>query len=360
MQNRFSKRVVFYVSVTLLATLTALTLIWLEDRQTFEFLSFTRTELQSLSTLEGLRNSLGTTLDGQRSKQAQSLRFVREQVEQIKRLGHHGKLILDPQLDIFYLAYLCTLKLPERALAQAELVVLAKPGLDLAGRVLFLRQLLIDQLQEEARALELALDHNEGVQAESLRSLQRERNAYLMAFRPEAPKSLRTLVDSERRFWALCQQLLESTLKRREENLVHQRFLRQSLVLGILIFAATVGWLLLRRDSSAALRVSEQNYRTLYDSIPIPAFVCELKGQRILSANPAAAQLLELPLSSLIGMNISDFVPEEQRHRFLVELQRRDTQKEIRELQKAKGAKGRQMIVEVYARYIEIQGKGCT
>ncbi len=67
-----------------------------------------------------------------------------------------------------------------------------------------------------------------------------------------------------------------------------------------------------RKKAEAALRESEQRFRDLFESSPDAIFVEDFDG-KVLDVNPAACELHGLPREHLIGRNVADLVPEDQR-----------------------------------------------
>jgi len=63
-------------------------------------------------------------------------------------------------------------------------------------------------------------------------------------------------------------------------------------------------------EAEAALRASEEQYRTLVEAAPDAIMTVDPDG-RILSVNAAMARRLDRPSESLIGMRLSDLMPEE-------------------------------------------------
>ena len=68
-----------------------------------------------------------------------------------------------------------------------------------------------------------------------------------------------------------------------------------------------------KRRTQAALRASEERYRSLFHGTQAINLLIDFNG-RILHANTAAAQTLECPLDELIGRNGYEFIVPEQRH----------------------------------------------
>ena len=67
-----------------------------------------------------------------------------------------------------------------------------------------------------------------------------------------------------------------------------------------------------RRRAQAAIEQSERRFRALFEASPDAIFVEDLEGN-VLDVNPAACRLHDLPRAQLIGRNVRDLVPEDQR-----------------------------------------------
>ncbi|HTA17173.1 MAG TPA: hypothetical protein VK786_05465, partial [bacterium] len=236
--------------MVLVAT-TGLIVAWLSDRETATFLGTTRTELAALAPLDNLRSAIAASLEDQLSDQAtpiappqQSVESCRSWVDQIKGYGQSQKLILDPQSDIYQWAYLSTVKLPERLLAEAELAALERRPKAGGERGRFLVETLAEQLKEESRALDLALRNPNGPESEALMNADAARQVDLAVYRPGHIGQLRTLAQQDLAFWGLCDQALESALGAREAALTREDRLRRGQVLGVLALAFGAGWFL--------------------------------------------------------------------------------------------------------------------
>jgi PAS domain S-box-containing protein len=67
-----------------------------------------------------------------------------------------------------------------------------------------------------------------------------------------------------------------------------------------------------RRRAQAAVEQSERRFRALFEASPDAIFVEDLEGN-VLDVNPAACRLHDLKREQLIGRNVRDLVPEDQR-----------------------------------------------
>ena len=111
------------------------------------------------------------------------------------------------------------------------------------------------------------------------------------------------------------------------------------------------------QELAQALQAASRNYQTLYEAIPIPAFVYDLSTRSFTNANPAAAALLGLSAEKLVGMSLIDFIPQELREAFIADLKRRDPRAYTHDYQRIQDHAGRLLDVEVHARYIELDEK---
>ncbi len=69
-----------------------------------------------------------------------------------------------------------------------------------------------------------------------------------------------------------------------------------------------------QKETVHALKISEANFQTLFDSSPDAIFVEDNNGN-VLNANPKASELHGIPVEKLIGMNAVELVPEELKSR---------------------------------------------
>jgi PAS domain S-box-containing protein len=67
-----------------------------------------------------------------------------------------------------------------------------------------------------------------------------------------------------------------------------------------------------RRRAQAAVEQSERRFRALFEASPDAIFVEDLEGN-VLDVNPAACRLHDLKREQLVGRNVRDLVPEDQR-----------------------------------------------
>jgi PAS domain S-box-containing protein len=67
-----------------------------------------------------------------------------------------------------------------------------------------------------------------------------------------------------------------------------------------------------RRRAQAAMEQSERRFRALFEASPDAIFVEDLEGN-VLDVNPAACRLHDLKREQLVGRNVRDLVPEDQR-----------------------------------------------
>jgi PAS domain S-box-containing protein len=365
--RNFSRAQALFASL-LLALGIALPLAWLLDDSSRQALAVGAQEQQALHLMDMVRQEMGSAeedlLSGEGMKPvdaAQLLQRAQSQMAQAKEAGNSSHLILDPQLDIYYLSYLSTVKLPERLGLTVELADWERQGKGKSLRGSFLRESLLGAWQEETRALDLALDGDAAAGAQTLHDQDHERRERLDDYRLGQPLALRELARADLRFWQLCDQRLDQALTLRQQLQRDTRRLRLGLGAALLLLLETVGWLLQRRltrqEVLSAQVQGAENYKTLYQAIPEPAFVYDLENRRFTNANPAAAQLLEMSAEDLVGMSLAAFIPAERRESFIADLKRRDPRAESREMQHIQTHRGRLLDVEVIARYIELEGR---
>ncbi len=78
-----------------------------------------------------------------------------------------------------------------------------------------------------------------------------------------------------------------------------------------------------RRAMERAIRESEQHFRTVAESHPVPVAIVNLEDGRILHASQAFAELFRMPLEKLAGFNVAGFYADPgQRAELLEELRR--------------------------------------
>jgi two-component system sporulation sensor kinase A len=347
---------------------TGFVVAWLLNRDTASFLDVTRTEIAALPPLENLRSAIGAALEDQLSDQArpmadpaQSVESCRAWVDQIKDYGQSQKLILDPQLDIYHWAYLATVKLPERLLAEAELAALERRSRAGGARGRFLAETLTDQLKEETRALNLALGNTGGPESDALRNADAMRQVGLAVYEPGRRASLRNLVEQDLAFWQLCSQAMETDLRVREAALVRQDRFRRAEVLLVLALAFAAGWFLIRlammEDIAQAIDASGRNYRILFDGLPVAAFVYDPATVRYVAANPAAEALFGVASDRLVGMELATFVPPEGSEIFASDIRATVAGTASHYSRFILDRAGRRRRVEVSGRHIEMDGR---
>jgi two-component system sporulation sensor kinase A len=362
-----SRAELLFISLLLVAG-TAVPLAWLLDQDTRQELALGVQEEQALHLIEMARQELRSAGEDFLSGEAlspvdatQMLQKAQAQVTEAKQAGHQSHLILDPQLNIYHLSYLSTVKLPERVSQAVELAYWERKSKGLGPRALFLRQSLEENWQEETRALDLALEDDPSPAARLLRDQDRERRERLDAYNSGQPLRLRELIRDDLRFWELCDQRLDQALVLRQDRLRSSRHLRLGLGLALLLLLEAAGWLLQRRlmrqEVASAHALGAENYKLLYQSIPVAAFVYDLRGYRITNANPAAAKLLGSSVEGLVGMSLPDFVPAPLRANFLSELKTRGPSAEFHGEQRIQSLDGRLLDVEVQARAIQLDGR---
>ena len=104
------------------------------------------------------------------------------------------------------------------------------------------------------------------------------------------------------------------------------------------------------------LAASAASYRTLFEGMPVAAFVYDVGTRRFVTANQAAADLLGLPVEDLLGMSVPAFVPAELREAFVERLKAYDRNAESKVVQRIQTHQGRLLDVEVRGRFIELDG----
>lgn len=363
-----SFRVRILLAGLVLVATTGLIVAWLLNRDTASFLDTTRTEIAALLPLENLRSAIAASLEDQLSSQAvpiapgqQSVESCRSWVDQIKDYGQSQKLILDPQSDIYHWAYLSTVKLPERLLAEAELAVLERQLKAGGARGRFLVETLGEQLKEESRALNLALQNSNGLESDPLTNADAARQVDLAVYTPGHSAQLRTLAQQDLAFWGLCNQALASALRAREAALTREDRLRRGQVLGVLALAFGAGWFLIwsamQQDVAQAIDASGRNYRILFDGLPVAAFVYDPATVRYVAANPAAGALFGVPSDRLVGMELANFVPPEGREIFSADIQAAGPETATHYSRFILDRSGRRRRVEVSGRHIEVDGR---
>ncbi|HTB34165.1 MAG TPA: PAS domain S-box protein, partial [bacterium] len=326
-------------------------------------LRLNRREQAALVDLAGLRTQLQAAaeilLSGAAVPPAQAQQWVdqaRAARDQAKRLGHDSALILDPQLDIYHLAYLSTVKLPERAAISVELAALEHNGLPDRARAGFLRESLAEQISEESRALGVALDGDQSVEAQTLRDEDRQRQDRLADYRLGRPDRLRDLLHEDLRLWELCDQALDRALLARDGRLRLEQGRRLVLLVALLLLLGLGGWLLLQRlaeqqrAQSALLEL--RNYQVLFETLPLPAFTYDLATLRLVDVNPATAELLGFPAALLPGMSLDSFIPEAERAQFLAGLKLRDLGPPYSGRRRIRNGLGREFEVELHSRLL--------
>jgi two-component system sporulation sensor kinase A len=281
--------------------------------------------------------------------------------DRAKRLGYDSALILDPQLDIYHLAYLSTVKLPERAAMTVELAALEHDGLLDLPRARFLRQSLAEQNLEESRALGVALDSDQGVESQTLRDEDRQRQDRLSDYALGRRARLRDLMQEDLRFWELCDQTLERALAARDNRLRLDQGRRLMLLAALLALLGLGGWRLIRgladQQSAEAALMEQRNYQVLFETLPMAAFTYDPSSLRLVDANPATAELLGFPVHLLSGMSLDSFVPESDRAAFLAGFKTRDMAHPGASRQRVRNAQGQEHDLELHGRPVLSGGR---
>ena len=324
-------------------------------------LRLNRREQAALEGLADLRTQLRSPseilLSGAGVGPAQAERWVqqaRADSTAAKRLGHASSLILDPQLDVYHLAYLSTVKLPERAAMGVELAAQEQEGLPDRARARFLRENLAEQNLEESRALEVALGQDPGQAAQALRDEDKQRQQRLRDYALGRGQRLRDLLQEDRRFWELCDQALAQALDRRDGLLRLQEGRRLVLLAALLGLLGLGGWALLSRLAGQhlelAARMEQRNYHMLFETLPLAAFTFDRATLRLVDANPATAELLGYPQRLLVGMSLDSFIPEADRSAFLEAFKGRTSDAPFSERRRIRNGHGRDLDLEVHSR----------
>ena len=246
----------------ILLGVTALPLAWLLNQDSHLSLQFTRAEIHALPLIDSLRSTLSKRMMAHVFAPLMSSAAIDQQVAQIqdliaqtKKIGYESKVILDPQLDIFHLAYLCTVKLPERLKLESELLGLEDQGKRLAkedARGDFLQKCLAEQLSEEERAVGLVLSGIGAQDTLALRSSNGDRQKAYARYQLGGRALLCAAIKADLQFWEICQQAMTDALSLRERRQLRDRQRRQMMAVIILGLALTACWLLVRRATDAA------------------------------------------------------------------------------------------------------------
>ena len=124
---------------------------------------------------------------------------------------------------------------------------------------------------------------------------------------------------------------------------------------GRRLFTAYLRDITERRAMERALRASEEHFRTIAESHPVPVVVVRLEDRRILHASRAYADLFGIPLAELPGLDVARcYVDLEDRARLIAELNRTGAVDRFELLQRR--ADGTVFPTALTARLIEFQG----
>jgi len=357
----------------LLLALAGLPLGMVLDRDPAEQQAVTRRELAALPVLAGIREEVRSDLDVLTADPAPSVPQARErhahvnqQAAAAKTLAHTSALILDPGLQIYHWAYLDTIKLPERLALGSDLAELALEPKPDPAKAAFLRQTLSQAWLEETRALGLALGDASDPVADSIWR-QNQVRLQRLGGGPVRRAELRAQVQDDLLFWDLVQQRLDAALRVRDALLTAERRRRLTLVAGIDLLLALAAWLVLQRlrrralaDAAAAAaeaaRLGQTSYETLFAAIPLPALAYTIETRRIVEANPACAEMLELPADQLQGMSLDAFIPLEDRPDFVEGIRQRDMTEVFRGQRTVRTAGGRILELNVHSRLVSLRG----
>ncbi len=76
-----------------------------------------------------------------------------------------------------------------------------------------------------------------------------------------------------------------------------------------------------RKRAEDELKEATKNYVQLFETMPNGIQLIDIEGN-ILSGNPARHRMVGYPYGELVGMNIGELIPENERHRALSDIQR--------------------------------------
>lgn len=111
-----------------------------------------------------------------------------------------------------------------------------------------------------------------------------------------------------------------------------------------------------RKNTEEALKVSEERYRNMFDSIPLPTIVYYLDTLSIMDVNDAAIRHYGYSRDEFIGMTIKDIVPQEDIPDLLKHSSKTDPS-QVRGLWRHKKKDGTIIYVEVTAHALQFANK---
>jgi two-component system cell cycle sensor histidine kinase/response regulator CckA len=122
------------------------------------------------------------------------------------------------------------------------------------------------------------------------------------------------------------------------------------------VLADYCGGALERIRAEQAFRESEQRFRDVFEASPDAIFVEDLQGN-VLDVNPAACRLHDLSREQLIGKNVLELVPPDQRSTVAQEFKRVAAEELVRFEGESWTDAGRIIPVEIHARRISYAGQ---
>jgi histidine kinase len=101
------------------------------------------------------------------------------------------------------------------------------------------------------------------------------------------------------------------------------------------------------------VRKSEEKYRTIFDTIPNPVFVLDMKTLQILDCNDSMTSMYGFEKEEVIETSFLDFFEEDDRERYDAELKAAKDLNRVRQIRK----NGDTMFVNIFASYSEYMGR---
>ena len=310
--------------------------------------------------------------DDRRDPTSRSATVTANLCELVTEAGNTTNLILDPDLDTYYLVDLIVIRLPAHMERLLQLGAAATPALQARAGSSETR-LLLSLHAHELETIDLTpIEHNAGValrgntRAHTRDRFQKEFPGALGAFLvPQRqlthallefdaaghptlnPPALERLLDQSHSaaltLWDNAAQQLDTLLAARIDRLAGQR--RDALLVscGVLLLATPVAWLILRnlvgpvvqgfvddavaqtkhaeaalakadKEATEVLRRSQQMFQRLFEHAPDAIILADRTGQ-IVRANDRAEALFGYPRAELAGGNFAMLLPERFRDR---------------------------------------------
>ncbi|HEY9695336.1 MAG TPA: PAS domain S-box protein [Oculatellaceae cyanobacterium] len=253
----------------------------------------------------------------------------------ITTVGNSSNLILDPDLDSYYLMDTILLKLPDTqdkltkiAFLNQDIIERHQVSLEEKAEIIILSGLVASNQEAIAKGITIAFQHNlsQKLQPVLEKPLQQSADAITTFLENLNQKIIKTnnlndqiltaslfpaqAITTNSKFWYYTIYELDELLQARINKLARKKYFVEAfalfvLVISLYVFVAFIRNLIKRKQTEVALQEAENKYRSIVENSPDGIFQTTPEGTYI-SVNPALARIYGYSSEEELTARISD------------------------------------------------------